>query len=271
MLTGPVESNDLRRCAQVCLQGAVKCPAANRLGREEIVVTRGLHAAAAGMRVQMHKQDVYANNLANASTPGFLRSDMTIAQASFSRALAEAGATPAADATSVDLSPGPVHETENAYDLAIEGNGLFALQTDRGLRFTRDGRFTVAPDGRLLSVTGHPVMGRSGPIVLPGAELLVSERGQVFSEGQYVDDLFIAQFEPGDGLRRESDGLLVASVGPRMADEPSVRQGYVEDANVSVVREMTQMITGLRAYEASAAALRYTDDTLGKLIDSALS
>jgi hypothetical protein len=63
-------------------------------------------------------------------------------------------------------------------------------------------------------------MGRSGPIVLPGEEFLVSERGQVFSEGQYVDDLFIARFEPDEGLRREADGLLVGRSGPRMVAEP---------------------------------------------------
>lgn len=234
-------------------------------------MTRGLHAAAAGMRVQILSQDVHANNLANAATPGFRRSEMTVGRSAFDRALGEAGASPAAAATAVDLSAGPVHETGNGYDLAIDGDGLFALQTDRGLRFTRDGRFQRAPDGRLVSASGHPVMGRSGPIVLPGSEFLVSERGQVFSEGQYVDDLFVAQFDPGDGLRREPDGLLVAAVGPRMAAEPCVRQGCVEEANVSVVREMAQMMSGFRAYEASAAALRYTDETLGTLIESALS
>lgn len=234
-------------------------------------MTRGLHAAAAGMRVQMCKQDVYTHNLANAATPGFMRSDLTVAQAGFGQALAEAGGMPAPDATSVDVSPGPVHETGTAYDLAIDGEGLFTLQTGRGLRFTRDGRFKRAPDGRLMSVSGHQVMGRSGPVILPGDEFLVSDRGQVFSEGQYVDDLFIAEFEPGDGLRRDPDGLLAAAVGPRMVPEPSIRQGYVEDANVSVVREMAHMMTGFRAYEASAAALRHTDETLGTLIDSALS
>jgi flagellar basal-body rod protein FlgF len=234
-------------------------------------MTRGLHAAAMGMRVQVRKQEVYANNLANAATPGFLRSEMTIGQRDFAGALAGAGAEPAADSTSVDLTPGPVHETESPFDLAIEGDGLFTLQTERGLRFTRDGRLRLAPDRRLLSTSGHPVMGRSGPIVLPGEEFLVSERGQVFSEGQYVDDLFIARFEPDEGLRREADGLLVGPVGPRMVAEPGVRQGYIEDANVSVVREMAQMMTGFRAYEASAAALRQTDSTIGTLIESALS
>ncbi len=234
-------------------------------------MTRGLHAAAAGMRVQMHRQDVHTNNLANAATPGFLRSDLTVGQSSFGEALAHAGASPAAEATPVDISPGPVHETGSAYDVAIEGDGLFALQTDRGLRFTRDGRFERSPDGHLLSISGHPVMGRGGPIVLPGDEFLVSDRGQVFSEGQFVDELFIAEFDRGDGLRREQDGLLVAAIGPRMVAEPSVRQGYVEDANVSVVREMAHMMTGFRAYEASAGVLRQTDQTLGTLIESALS
>lgn len=234
-------------------------------------MTRGLHAAAAGMRVQMYKQDVHTNNLANAATPGFRRSDMTVGQSSFGRALADAGATPEADATAVDVSPGPVHETGSPFDVAIDGDGLFALQTDRGLRFTRDGRFERAPDGRLMSISGHPVMGRAGPIVLAGEELLVSDRGQVFSEGHYIDDLFIAQFDGGDGLRREQDGLLVAGVGPRMDPQPSVRQGYVEEANVSVVREMAHMMSGFRAYEASAAALQQTDQTLGALIESALS
>lgn len=236
-----------------------------------MAVTRGVHAAAAGMRVQTHRQNVHTNNLANAATPGYLRADMTIGQATFGDALSRARAMPAPDSTTVDVSPGPVHETASPWDLAVDGDGLFALQTERGLRFTRDGRFQRDPDGRLVSTSGHPVMGRSGPIVLPGEQFLVSERGQVFSEGQFIDELFIAAFDVADELRREPDGLLTASVGPRMADEPRVRQGYLEEANVSVVREMAHMMTGFRAYEASAAALRYTDDTLGTLIDSAMS
>ena len=121
----------------------------------------------------------------------------------------------------------------------------------------------------LLSAAGQQVMGRAGPIVLPGPEFLVSARGQVFSEGQYVDDLFIAEFDGAEVLQRDSDGLLTAGRGPRMAESPHVLQGYVEEANVSVVREMTQMMTGLRAFEASAAVLRQTDETLGTLIQSA--
>jgi len=231
-------------------------------------VTRGLHAAAAGMQVQLGRQDVHANNLANAGTVGYRRGDLSIG-ASFAEALGQAGALPGARATTIDVSPGPVHETGDAFDLAIGGPGLFTLQTERGLRYTRDGRMRVAPDGRLLSSSGHQVMGREGPISLPGPEFLVSGRGQVFSEGQFVDDLFIAEFDGADALQRDTDGLLTAGRGPRMAEGPRVLQGYVEEANVSVVREMTQMMTGLRAFEASAAGLRQTEGTLGTLIQSA--
>ncbi len=234
-------------------------------------MTNGLRAAAAGMNVQLRKQDVHANNLSNAATPGFRRSEITVGSSAFREALAETVSMPGAEIVRVDVTPGPVRETGSDYDLAIDGEGLFALQTDRGLRYTRDGRFQRAADGRLLSASGHSVMGRDGPIALPGSEFLVSERGQVFSEGQFVDDLFIAEFDLEDGLRREEDGLFAADLGPRMAAEPRIRQGFVEEANVSVVREMAQMMSGFRAFEASAAALRQTDDTLGRLIDSALA
>jgi len=230
-------------------------------------VTRGLYAAAAGMRVQLHKQDVYANNLANAGTVGYRRSDLSVGQG-FAQALAQAGDLPAAESTAIDVTPGPIHETGDAFDLALGGPGLFAVQSERGLRYTRDGRFHVDAGGRLLSIAGHQVMGRDGPIVLPGPEFLVSERGQVFSEGQFVDELFVAEFDAGDGLRRDPDGLLAAALGPRMAEGPRVMQGFIEEANVSVVREMTHMMTGFRAFEASAAVMRYTDETLGNLIES---
>ncbi|MGC9319960.1 MAG: flagellar hook-basal body protein [Armatimonadota bacterium] len=231
-------------------------------------MTRGIHAAAAGMRAQMRRQEVHANNLANAGTVGYRRADLTVGESAFARALDEHAMLPAAETTEIDAAPGPVHETGDPFDLALAGRGLFTLQTPRGLRYTRDGRFHVDADGRLLSLSGHHVMGRDGPIVLPGPEFLVTEAGQVFSEGQLVDRLFIADLGDGDGLRRDADGLLAAALGPRMLDEPRVMQGYVEEANVSVIHEMTHMMTGFRAYEASAAALRHADETLGTLIQS---
>jgi len=233
-------------------------------------LTRGLRAAAAGMSVQLHRQDVHANNLANASTVGFRRSEAAVG--GFGQALAAAGGaasvTPADRATVVDVTQGPIHETGNAFDLALDGPGMFAVLTPSGTFYTRDGRFRLAEGGALLTIGGHQVMGRGGPITLPGDELLVTESGQVFSEGQYVDDLFIAQFDGPEQLTRTADGLFDVAGGPRISDAARVRQGCLEEANVSVVREMAQMISGLRAFEAGAAVLRVSDQSLSSLIEA---
>lgn len=234
-------------------------------------MTRGLRAAAAGMSVQLRRQDVHAGNLANASTPGYRRADLVVSQSQFAGTLEGMLSDPIADATIIDVASGPVRETGHDYDLAIEGEGLFAVLGDEGLRYTRDGRFQRAADGRLLSAGGRQVMGRGGPVVLPGTDFAVTEDGRVFSGGQFVDRLFIAEFDREDALRREPDGLFVAALGPRLADRPQLRQGFVEEANVSVMREMAQMMSGFRAFEASATVLRQTDETIGRLIDSALS
>ena len=218
------------------------------------------------MSLQIRKQDVYASNLANAGTVGYRRSNVAVG--SFARALDQAHARPAARATVVDVAQGPIHETGDPFDLAINGPGMFTLLTPDGTRYTRDGRFHLDAQNRLLSLGGHQVMGREGPITLPGPEFLVTESGQVFSEGKFVDELFIARFEGSEQLTRAADGLFDIAGGPMLAEDASVQQGCLEEANVSVVREMAQMMSGLRAFEAGAIALRLTDETLSTLIDA---
>ncbi len=234
-------------------------------------MTRGVRAAAAGMLVQLQKQDVYTNNLANANTVGYRRSNVAVG--SFQDALTSAagavGSRPVGEGSVVDVTQGAIHETQSPYDLALNGPGMFTVLTPDVSRYTRDGRFEVDPQGRLMTLGGNQVMGREGPITLPGRELLVTEAGQVFSEGQFIDHLFLAQFEGAESLTRTPDGLFDIAGGPRIAEGTVVAQGCVEQANVTVVREMAGMMTGFRAFEASATALRMNDETLGKLIDAA--
>ncbi len=222
------------------------------------------------MTVQLHRQDVHASNLANASTVGYRRSDVAVG--SFATALGQTASAgtpqPTGQATVVDVAQGPIHETETAYDLALDGSGMFTLLTPDGMRHTRDGRFHQDSAGRLLGISGNQVMGKDGPITLPGGEFLVTESGEVFSEGQFVDQLFIAEFDKSDELTRTADGLFEIAGGPRLAENTTVRQGCVEEANVSVVREMAQMMTGFRAFEASATALRINDQSLTTLIQA---
>jgi len=230
-----------------------------------MLMTSGLRAAAAAMSVQLLKQDVYATNLANANTVGYRRADLAVG--SFAQALAQAAVEPAAQATLVDVAQGPIRETGDPFDLAINGPGMFAILTPAGIRYTRDGRFQRAPDGSLRTLSGQQVMGRAGPIVLPGMEITVTERGQIFSGGKFVDELLIAQVGAADRLVRTPDGLFLGATESGLAPDATIRQGCLEQANVTVVREMVQMLSSLRAFEASATALRVTDQTLDRLID----
>ena len=131
---------------------------------------RGLYIAASGMLAEQIRQDQIANDLANASTPGY-KADRT-SQSGFGDLLlanSATGATVGSQGTAVqvskietDFSPKPARETGEPLDFAIVGEGFFAVQTDRGTRYTRNGQFTADAQGRLVTAQGDPVLGRNG-------------------------------------------------------------------------------------------------------------
>ncbi len=238
---------------------------------------RGMYAAASGMMSELAAQDVWANNLANVGTVGYRRQGVAVR--SFAQALDAAlggdlpvaqanplrgGARPVVEA--IDWSEGPLEPTNSPLDLALRGPGFFVIQTAEGPRYTRDGRFRVDAEGLLVTQGGQRVLGRQGPIAVPGRDLLVNEDGEIFSEGQLVDELLLVDFDDG-ALYRTKPGQFAATGVPRPAEEARVCQGYVEEANVQPIGELTRMIVGFRVYEANQRALQMQDQTLDRLIN----
>ena len=139
-------------------------------GRSLVRMDRGLYIAASGMLAEQIRQDQIANDLANASTPGY-KGDRT-AQRSFGDLLLASSATGATvgrqstavqvDAIETDFSPQPARETGEALDFAITGEGFFSVQTDQGVRYTRNGQFSLDPQGRLVTAQGDPVLDAAG-------------------------------------------------------------------------------------------------------------
>src|SRR5688572_31925301 len=131
---------------------------------------RGLYIAASGMLAEQIRQDQIANDLANASTPGY-KGDRT-AQRSFGDLLLANSATGSAvgrqstavqvDSIETDFSPKPARETGEPLDFAINGEGFFAVQTAQGVRYTRNGQFSLDPQGRLVTAQGDPVLDTAG-------------------------------------------------------------------------------------------------------------
>lgn len=223
----------------------------------------GIYAAMSGAMARSLALDVVAQNVANAPTPGFRASTLAYREVP---ARAPDG-PPAADseirmatldAVVPSWQPGPLLETGGALDLAIEGDGLFAVRTDDGVRYTRGGSMTRDDDGVLVTTSGHPLLDTEGrPLRLPlEGEPEVGEDGTVRVGEQTVGQLAMIWFESPSVLSREGDNLYSAASGAEPVTAPgTARQGYIEQANVNVVRGMIDLVSLTRSYEATLRAM----------------
>ncbi len=233
---------------------------------------RGLYVAAEGMAARQKAQDVLAANLANVNTSGF-KADRPVFETAYERALyrvegaysqpigsLSAGARLAT--TYTVLQPGPLMPTGNPLDVAIDGEGYFAVQTPAGVRYTRNGAFSLNADGTLVTREGFPVLGVRGTIRIPRtATLQIGEDGTVRADGRVLDKLLIVQ----GNLRKDPDGWLVGNATP--VPNPRIATGTLEASNVNIVREMVEMIEYLRAYETHQKTIQAQDETLARAIN----
>jgi flagellar basal-body rod protein FlgF len=217
---------------------------------------RGLYIAASGMVSEMARQDLIANDLANASTPGY-KSDRAV-QGSFGDLLlrnTQTGATvgPLGMGSRIerqvtDLSAAPIRETGEDLDFAVEGDGYFAVRTAQGVRYTRNGQFTAAANGTLVDQLGNPVLGPNGQPVRIGAD------GKVPAASVGV---FAVQ-----NPRKVGDAFLQGTAAGRATGQ--VRSGALEGSGSNPVRAMTDMIASLRAFESGQKVITTIDSTLQK-------
>jgi flagellar basal-body rod protein FlgF len=216
---------------------------------------RGLYIAASGMLAEQIRQDQIANDLANASTPGY-KGDRT-AQRSFGELLLASSATGAAvgrqstavqvDSIETDFSPKPARETGEALDFAITGEGFFSVQTDQGVRYTRNGQFALDPQGRLVTAQGDPVLDAAG-------RAIAATDGKVDPRRIGV----VALTNP----RKEGDSLVSGTAAGAAAG--TVRSGALEGSGADAARSMVDMIASMRAFEAGQKVIQAIDDTLGQ-------
>jgi flagellar basal-body rod protein FlgG len=238
---------------------------------------RGLYTAASGMMAQMTRQGIVANNLANATTPGYKQDIATqgFFQRLFLSRLDPAGASPlgalgsSAGAVSAhaDFAQGALSDTGGELDLALTGDGFFAVQTPDGLQVTRNGAFGRDAEGRLTTTDGALVLGVDGPLTLPPGRVRVEGDGAISVDGQPAGRLQIVRFE-ADQLDKVGAGRFAPRAGA--APQPAtaaVNQGFLEASNVDLTRAVTDMMAASRSYEANQRMLQIQDDLLGKAVN----
>jgi flagellar basal-body rod protein FlgF len=220
-----------------------------------------IYVAMTGAKEAQVKQSVTTNNLANASTIGFKATlagavDVHIEGPGYDTARVYA----ITEAQGTDLTPGPVMETGNPLDVAVDGTGWIAVQAADGLEaYTRAGALRVNAYGQLQTATGQQVIGEGGPIAVPEYAAIEIARdgtisilplGQDASTAVTVDRIRLVN-PPAADLRRGEDGLMRVADGGTAVPDPNVFlvSGAVEGSNVNMVGSMVDMIEQSRAFE----------------------
>ncbi len=217
----------------------------------------GLTSAAAALRYLERRQEVTAHNLANVTTDGFR------GERAFATLLGDGAA---AVRTATDARAGTLRETRNPLDVAVAGDGYFVVQTPAGERLTRAGSFRLDADRRLVDAAGNAVLGETGPIVLPkGAEVDVAADGTIRVDRQAAGRLRLERVDPGAQMAHEDGVRFVPDPSRRpVADaDRRLRQGHVEESNVTPVAALVDMIAVQRAYAGVQKAVTTLDEVRG--------
>ncbi len=248
---------------------------------------RGLYTAYTGMEAQQHKMDVVANNLANASTTGYKQDNVVFK--SFSEVLAVKINDPEVasnhkigrmtlgvqvDNIYTNFEQGALSFIEDPLTIGVEGEGMITIGklNEDGTyseRFTRDGGLTVDQNRRLVTKDGFVVLGENGPITIPAGQMSVNQDGSIFVDNQRVDKIQMTSFDNLSALKKI--GASQFEQTERTVKIPftgSVRQGYEEASNVNSVKEMIDMISLQRTYEANQKVLTTYDETLDNVVNS---
>jgi flagellar basal-body rod protein FlgG len=268
------------------------------------------------MVVQMHRMDALANDLANVDLTGYKR-DISVQKAFptiLLRRMSDDGVH-RIPLGSIDVGPvvgelgtgveqnevytvfgqGAMKQTDNDFDLALEGQGFFAIQTPAGERYTRNGSFLITQEGWLVTKEGDLVLGENGPMKLKKNNFVVDEDGVVWQNGLYADDddrlvsreenewertervdrLRVVDFDERRYLRKQGNSMWSAteeSGDPLITGEnrARVRQGFLEASNVNPVTAMVEMIEVQRSYEANQRLIQTHDALLGRLINEVI-
>jgi flagellar basal-body rod protein FlgF len=239
------------------------------------LMIQGIYTASRGMTPLMQQQDQIANNLANIHTTGFKQSSLFIK--SYNKFMENDQIQPfassdiKADEVFVDYREGPMKMTKEPFDMMIKGSGFFTIMTADGVQYTRNGNFSLDPDGLLVTADGSKVMGKDGYIrVDKELPVFITENGEVMQNNEPRGELKIADFEKPYSFRRMGESRflpLLPDDSPHESGGYSIRQGYLEGSNVDMIRNMVQMITSYRTFEADQKALQAQDETLDKSVN----
>ncbi len=257
---------------------------------------KGLYTASTGMVNEQRRVDVMSNNLANSATTGFKKEGTT------SRAFKDVLAYKIKDTsepyyaryegkmnmgvkigeTYTDYSQGSFHETGNTFDLALSGNGFFAVEftskdykdkaSETSVKYTRDGSFTLNKEGELVNKDGDYLLDKGGNHIKldPFTKYSIDRMGVIRNQatGAQAAQIQVTDFVDYNYLEKYGETMYQPVEGATQQDATAqVYSGYLESSNVQVVQEMVDLIAFTRAYESNQKIIQAYDQSLDKAVN----
>ena len=235
---------------------------------------RSLYIAMSGAKQTLLAQASNANNLANSQTTGF-KSDfeqfraMPVFGPGYSSRVYAMAERPGSD-----FRAGPIHTTGNDLDVAIKGDGWFAVEGENGKEaYTRSGDLRITPEGRLETGNGRAIHGDSGPIIIPPAEKIdigidgtisIIPLGEKETTVAVVGRIKMVKPDLGN-LEKLNDNLIYTKDGSELAANADITlvQGALEGSNVNTVSALVEMIELARNFELQTKVMKNADDNAG--------
>ncbi len=246
---------------------------------------KGLYTIHTGLRNEQNRMDIMTNNLANASTVGFKKEGST--SQAFSDILAYKVKDTSIGLENIqrigvnnpgvkigenytDYSQGSFRITNNTFDMALSGNGFFAVEYmnsvgEVGTKYTRAGNFTLDTEGFLMTKDGDYVLGSNDQRIQVNTltDAAVDRSGNIYQDGKLVAQVKVVDFQDYNYLEKYGDTYFQPVEGAIfMESDAEVISGYLEMSNVQIVTEMVNMISITRAYETNQKIMQTYDASL---------
>ncbi|WP_348261390.1 flagellar hook basal-body protein [Telmatobacter sp. DSM 110680] len=224
----------------------------------------GYYAAMTGLMARTQALDTAAANLANAQTPGYraereyFRSTLLGPDGEESQLGQAVNRYGLLGGDRLSMAQGPMQQTGNPLDLAIQGNGFFAVQTANDIRYTRDGSFHRSQSGVVVTAANEPVLSSTGKAIsIPPGEVAIGSGGVISVSGGAVATVGVFCFRDGVQLKPEGANLYAAADGitPTQSGDAVIQQGALEGANQDVVQGALDLIMMQRQAEMMQKAL----------------
>lgn len=240
---------------------------------------RGIYPILSGALAVERRIELFANNLANINTAGF-KQDAQAFRAVMARRTVEPTSPAMLSAvsdvismrpggrsvrvytephkTTTTFEPGRMRLTGNPLDVAIQGDGFFEVKTPQGLRYTRNGTFSLDVQRRLVTNLGYPVMGINGELTIPPGTIHITPQGTIQVDGRAVGTIKVMGFPDEVRPVKQGEGLF-AGENATPLKSAQILVGHIEESNVNAISEMVKLIEGMRTYEAAQKVIQAFD------------